>query len=55
MAEAGIPEWYITACKKIIYLFPKAHAVSYTMLAVRTAYYMIYYPDAFAECLSKTV
>ncbi|MCR5119434.1 MAG: PHP domain-containing protein [Lachnospiraceae bacterium] len=52
MKEAGIPEWYIKACKKIKYLFPKAHAVSYTMMAVRLAYYMIRYPEVYSEGLS---
>ena len=54
MTDAGIPEWYISACKKIRYLFPKAHSVSYTMLAVRTAFYMVYYPNAFAESLTES-
>lgn len=52
MTEAGIPDWYIQACKKIRYLFPKAHAVSYTMMAVRLAYYKMYYPEAYQEGLS---
>ena len=52
MTEVGIPDWYIQACKKIRYLFPKAHAVSYTMMAVRLAYYKMYYPEAYQEGLS---
>lgn len=52
MKEAGIPDWYIKACMKIKYLFPKAHAVSYTMMAVRLAYYMLYYPELYSEGLS---
>ena len=53
MKEAGVPEWYIRACEKIRYLFPKSHAVSYTMMAVRLAYYMVYYPDEYFEALSE--
>ena len=53
MEEMGVPEWYIQACKKIRYLFPKSHAVSYTMMAVRLAYYIVYYPDEYFEALSE--
>ena len=53
MKEIGVPEWYIQVCEKIRYLFPKAHAVSYTMLAVRLAYYMAYYPEEYYEALSE--
>ena len=51
MMEAEIPAWYMQACEKIRYLFPKAHAVSATMMAVRLAYYMVYYPDEYFEAL----
>lgn len=51
MTDAGIPDWYMQVCEKIRYLFPKAHAVSYTMLAVRLAYYMVYYPEVYREGL----
>lgn len=53
MKEAGVPEWYIQVCERVSYLFPKSHAVSYTMLAVRLAYYMVYYPDEYYEALSE--
>ena len=53
MKDVGVPEWYIQVCEKIRYLFPKAHAVSYTMMAVRLAYYMVYYPDEYYESLSE--
>ncbi len=49
MMNAGIPDWYIRVCEKIKYLFPKAHAVSATMLSVRLAYYMLYYPEVYQE------
>ena len=52
MTDAGIPDWYIQVCEKIKYLFPKAHAVSYTMLAVRLAYYRVYYPEVYQEGLA---
>ena len=47
MREQNIPEWYIESCKKVKYLFPKAHATAYVMMSFRVAYYKVYYPEAF--------
>ncbi|BCV21128.1 PolC-type DNA polymerase III [Moorella sp. Hama-1] len=44
---AGIPDWFLQSCKKISYLFPKAHAVAYVTMAFRIAYFKVYYPEAF--------
>ena len=50
--QIGMPEWFTGVCKKIKYMFPKAHAVSSTLFAWRLAYYMTYYPEEYKEALS---
>ncbi len=47
LQEHKIPRWFIDSCKKISYLFPKAHAVAYVTMAFRIAFCKVYYPSAF--------
>ena len=53
LQEHNIPEWYIKSAEKIKYMFPKSHAIGYTINAFKIAWYKVHYPKAFYKVYFK--
>lgn len=53
MQEHNIPDWYINSAEKILYMFPKSHAIGYTTNAFKIAWYKVHYPEAFYKVYFK--
>lgn len=49
MRSRGIPDWYAVSCEKMMYLFPKAHTVTYVLMSLRLAWYKLHYPEEFQK------
>ena len=52
MKDHGVPNWFLFSCFSVKYMFPRAHTVVYTMMAVRLAWYKAHYPDIYAKALT---
>lgn len=53
MCNVGVPSWYIASCKKIEYLFPKGHSLTFTMMAFRIGWYKAHYSDVFEKVMRE--
>lgn len=52
MKDHGVPNWFLFSCCSVKYMFPRAHVVAYTMMAVRLAWYKVHYPDIYEKVLA---
>lgn len=53
MIRAGVPDWYLSLCQHINYLFPRAHSISYLIMNMRLAWFQLHCPEEFAFVMSE--
>ena len=53
MESAGVPNWYIESCNKIMYVLPLSHCLEYTLVNWKLAYYWLHYPDIYKSIYEK--
>ena len=53
MKNCNVPDWFISSCEKIRYMFSKAHTMSYARMIWREGFFKVYYPEIFSEVMRE--